>query len=84
MQVDKRTLLRALAAAPLTLAFGGAFANEEYPGKPTRIIVPYTPGGFNDTLARTVSDRLNRTWKHSVMVDNRPGGNTVLGNNLAA
>ena len=84
MPFDKRTLLRALAAAPLTLAFGGASASEEYPSKPTRIIVPYTPGGFNDTLARTVSDRLSRTWKHSVIVDNRPGGNTVLGNNIAA
>ncbi len=84
MQFDKRQLLRAMAAAHLTVAVGRAWANDDYPSKPTRIIVPYTPGGFNDTLARTVSDRLNRTWKQSVVVDNRPGGNTVLGNNLAA
>ena len=39
---------------------------------------PYPPGGFNDTLARTVGDRLSKVWKQSVVVDNRPGGNTVL------
>jgi tripartite-type tricarboxylate transporter receptor subunit TctC len=66
------------------LASGAAAAADDYPSKPVRIIVPYTPGGFNDTLARTVGDRLSKAWKQSVIVDNRPGGNTVLGNNLAA
>ena len=46
--------------------------------------MPYPPGGFNDTLARTVGERLGKAWKQPVVVDNRPGGNTVLGNNLAA
>ena len=66
------------------LVAGAAAAADDYPSKPVRIIVPYTPGGFNDTLARTVGDRLSKVWKQSVIVDNRPGGNTVLGNNLAA
>ncbi len=66
------------------LVAGAAAAADDYPSKPVRIIVPYTPGGFNDTLARTVGDRLSKVWKQSVVVDNRPGGNTVLGNNLAA
>ncbi|CAN5912559.1 tripartite tricarboxylate transporter substrate binding protein [soil metagenome] len=66
------------------LVAGAASAADDYPSKPVRIIVPYTPGGFNDTLARTVGDRLSKVWKQSVIVDNRPGGNTVLGNNLAA
>lgn len=66
------------------LASSAVAAADDYPSKPVRIIVPYTPGGFNDTLARTVGDRLSKAWKQSVIVDNRPGGNTVLGNNLAA
>jgi tripartite-type tricarboxylate transporter receptor subunit TctC len=87
MTFTKRTLRRLLAPLCLGLTgltLGGIASADDYPSKPARIIVPYTPGGFNDTLARTVGDRLSKVWKQSVVVDNRPGGNTVLGNNLAA
>jgi tripartite-type tricarboxylate transporter receptor subunit TctC len=60
-----------------------AFA-EGYPSKPIRIIVPYTPGGFNDTLARTLGQKLNEKWGQPVVVDNRPGGGTTIGTGLAA
>ena len=60
-----------------------AFA-EDYPSKPIRIIVPYPPGGFNDTLARTLGQKLTEKWGQSVIVDNRPGGGTTIGANLAA
>ncbi|WP_029050378.1 tripartite tricarboxylate transporter substrate binding protein [Cupriavidus sp. amp6] len=55
-----------------------------YPDKPIRIVVPYTPGGFNDTLARTVGENLTSQWKQPVVVDNRPGGNTLIGNSMVA
>ena len=86
MQSTKRPLLaRILAPLCLGLALAGAaLAADDYPGKSTRIVVPYPPGGFNDTLARTVGDRLSKVWKQPVVVDNRPGGNTVLGNNIVA
>ena len=58
--------------------------SEDYPGKPIRIIVPYPPGGFNDTLARTLGQKLTEKWGQSVIVDNRPGGGTTIGTNLAA
>jgi tripartite-type tricarboxylate transporter receptor subunit TctC len=78
-------VLAPLCLGVMAALMGGATAAaDDYPSKPVRIIVPYTPGGFNDTLARTVGDRLSKVWKQSVIVDNRPGGNTVLGNNLAA
>ena len=60
-----------------------AFA-EGYPSKPIRIVVPYTPGGFNDTLARTLGQKLSEKWGQSVVVDNRPGGGTTIGTSLAA
>jgi tripartite-type tricarboxylate transporter receptor subunit TctC len=56
----------------------------EYPDKPIRVIVPYPPGGFNDTLARTLGQKLADKWKQPVIVDNRPGGGTTIGTNLAA
>jgi tripartite-type tricarboxylate transporter receptor subunit TctC len=55
-----------------------------YPSKSIRIIVPYPPGGFNDTLARTLGQKLNEKWGQAVIVDNRPGGGTTIGTNLAA
>lgn len=79
------TIARILASLGLGLALAGAaVAADDYPSRPTRIVVPYPPGGFNDTLARTVGDRLAKAWKQPVVVDNRPGGNTVLGNSLVA
>jgi tripartite-type tricarboxylate transporter receptor subunit TctC len=74
----------ALAAAALVPLGARADAVGDFPNKPIRIVVPYTPGGFNDTLARTVAERLTARWKQAVVVDNRPGGNTVIGNSMVA
>jgi tripartite-type tricarboxylate transporter receptor subunit TctC len=63
---------------------GAAVAADSFPDRPVRIVVPYTPGGFNDTLARTVGDRLTKVWGQAVVVDNRPGGNTIIGNTIVA
>ena len=54
-----RSIVPMLAAGLLTLLAGAAHAQPQaYPGKPIRIVVPYPPGGFNDTLARTVGAKL--------------------------
>jgi len=58
--------------------------SENYPSKPIRVVVPYTPGGFNDTLARTLGQKLNEKWGQPVVVDNRPGGGTTIGTGLVA
>ena len=85
MQPTRRHLIGLLAPLCLGLATGGAaLADPSFPTKPVRIIVPYPPGGFNDVLARTAAEKLGPVWKQSVVVENRPGGNTVLGNNVAA
>ena len=71
------------ALVAFCLLFGIARA-DSYPSKPIRIIVPYPPGGFNDTLARTLGQKLTEQWGQPVIVDNRPGGGTTIGTNLAA
>ena len=73
--------LSALPAAVLSQATGPA---QGYPERPIRIVVPYPPGGFNDTLARTLGKHLTTDWKQGVVVDNKPGGNTVIGNTAVA
>lgn len=82
-----KKLISLLGGLSLTLASASpilANAAEAYPSKPVRIVVPYTPGGFNDTLARTASEYLTKAWKQSVVVENKPGGNTLIGNTMVA
>ena len=77
---------RHLVLVLLCVLFGvGQVAfSQDYPTKPIRIIVPYPPGGFNDSLARTLGQKLTEKWGKAVVVDNRPGGGTTIGTNLAA
>ena len=77
-----RNILICLAAL---MSAGLSHASAEgYPAKPIRIIVPFPPGGGTDTVARTVAAKLSERWNVAVTVDNRPGGNTVIGAELAA
>ncbi len=77
-------ILSSLTAGATTFGSAIGAAADAYPDKPIRIVVPYTPGGFNDTLARTVGEKLTKLWKQPVVVDNRPGGNTLIGNSMVA
>ncbi|MCW5622273.1 MAG: tripartite tricarboxylate transporter substrate binding protein [Burkholderiales bacterium] len=75
--------LLAVTALVLACAMPAAHA-ATFPSKPLRIIVPFPPGAFNDQLARLLAQKLGERWKQPVVVDNRPGGSTVLGTDLAA
>lgn len=55
-----------------------------YPLKPVRMIVPYPPGGGTDIMARVVSAKLAEIWGMQAVVDNRGGGGTVIGTEIAA
>ncbi len=52
---------------------------QAYPGKPIRIIVPYSAGGGTDIVARAVGQKLNEAWGQSVIVDNRAGASGMIG-----
>ena len=57
---------------------------QPFPSKPIRIVVPFTPGGPNDILARLIGQRYTAAWGLQTIVDNRPGGGTVIGSDLVA
>ena len=61
-----------------------AATGQQYPTRPVRLIVPYPPGGGNDTLARLFGVKLTEAWGQQVVVDNRPGAGTIIGTQLAA
>jgi len=68
----------------LSIAAATAHAQPAFPTKPIRYIVPYPPGGSTDPMARMVSAKLADRLGQSVIVDNRPGGNTIIGTDAAA
>ena len=57
---------------------------QSFPERPVRIIVPLTPGGSPDTIARTVAAGLQGVWTQPVVVENRPGGSQNIGADLVA
>ena len=63
--------------------FLGVVHAQSWPSKPLRYIVPFPPGAFNDTLARTLAAELPKTLGQPVVVENRPGGNTIIGTEVA-
>lgn len=73
-----RTILgmAAICGSPATWA---QMTADSYPARPMSIIVPNPPGSATDTLARMVADGLNRAWGQSVVVENKPGAQGVIG-----
>ena len=79
----KRTMLKALALATLTV-WTGAQAQETYPARPVKIIVPYAAGGPADLLARMVGEKLGPRLGQAVVVENRPGAGGHTGGEVVA
>ena len=81
-----------LISSLITLTAGAAYAQTPkaasgisgtYPTKPIRLIVPFSPGGTNDVLARMIAQHLTQTFGQSVIVDNRAGGEGLIGTEIA-
>jgi tripartite-type tricarboxylate transporter receptor subunit TctC len=76
--------LASLAVA-VTFALGaGAATAQNFTGKTIRIIVPFAPGGTSDILARALANKLGEGLGATVVVDNKPGANGILGSDLVA
>ncbi len=80
--------------SPIILVFGmllagGAAAQARdgekgYPSRPVRMIVPFSPGGSSDLVARVMAQQLTNAWGQQVIVDNRPGAGGMLGHQLGS
>ena len=65
-------------ASALSVLVSPAVAQDNYPAKPVRILVGFSPGGSHDIFARIIARKLTETWGQSVIVDNRPGANGMI------
>ena len=77
-------ILRRMASVAALAAFSAATFAAEYPARPIRLIVPYTPGGGADIVGRLTAKKLSEALGATVVVDNRPGAGGNLGTDLAA
>jgi tripartite-type tricarboxylate transporter receptor subunit TctC len=76
--LNRRRLL-ATATAGIAAAAAPAWANTAWPSKPIRIVVPYTAGGFTDQMARLLQVGLQQQLGQPVIIDNKPGANSIIG-----
>ncbi len=77
-------VVRMVTVGVLMAVAGAAAAQQAYPNKAIRFIIPYPPGGSSTPLARIFAQKLTESWGQQVIVDNRGGGNTVIGTELVA
>jgi tripartite-type tricarboxylate transporter receptor subunit TctC len=77
-------LLLAILLAWIPAFAGMTVYAQFYPTKPIHIVVPFPPGGFNDTLGRTLAAKFQETWGQPAIVENKPGANTLIGSDYVA
>ncbi|HEY9316652.1 MAG TPA: tripartite tricarboxylate transporter substrate-binding protein, partial [Achromobacter sp.] len=84
MRLSRRHALGALAALPASLlsltslTARTAWAQNTFPTRPVRLLVGFAPGGLTDIAARALAERMGKTLKHNVVVENRPGGQAII------
>ncbi len=71
-------------ATALACVASGAFAQGNYPNRAVRVVVPSSPGGGTDTLTRRITPAFSQRLGQRVVVDNRPGAGSIIGNELVA
>src|SRR5690606_14118192 len=80
-RMKRRTLLAALTALPMMTAVRAAAS---YPNRPITLVLPFPAGGQTDMVARLLAQKLEPLLGQSVIVENRPGANSLIGTNYVA
>jgi tripartite-type tricarboxylate transporter receptor subunit TctC len=78
--MKRRHLLAAALAASAPLPLRA----QSFPERPVRFVVPYQPGGSTDTCSRLIAEKLAAIFGQQVVVDNKPGGGTIIGTEIVA
>ena len=73
-----------LVAAALVAMTGVAQAQQKFPSRPIRFVLPLSPGGGTDTLARIIAQKMSDNWGQSVVIENRTGAGGTIGTALVA
>jgi tripartite-type tricarboxylate transporter receptor subunit TctC len=79
-----KTLFRAIAALAIVLTGAGGALAQGWPNRPIRMIVPYTPGGYTDLMARLVGQKLSEALGQPIIFENKPGANAIIGTDVVA
>lgn len=78
--ITRRTVL----GATLALSQAGALAAQDYPTKPIKLVIPFTPGGVTDNIGRVFAERMSRELGEPFVIDNRAGANGRIGTDAVA
>jgi tripartite-type tricarboxylate transporter receptor subunit TctC len=79
-----RSILALVALGTIISPAAVAATAQQFPTRPVRLVVPYPPGGANDNVVRLLAPKMSEQLGHNVVVDNRGGGNTIIGSELVA
>ena len=79
-----RTVMGIVLTATCVFAQSADAANIDYPIRPVHIVVPYAPGGSTDVYARLIAAKTGERLKQSFIVENKPGGNAIIGGEFVA
>lgn len=77
--MKRRTLLGAVGSAPLVTLGGASRAQDNYPNRPVRLVVPFGPGGSGDIVSRIVAHEIEKMAGQPFIVDNKPGATAMIG-----
>jgi tripartite-type tricarboxylate transporter receptor subunit TctC len=83
-RIDRRIALAILGAIAAGAALPPAFAADPWPTKPITYVVPFTPGGSTDVIARTIAQELSKSLGQPVIVENKPGAAGAIGASFVA
>ncbi|HEV7408378.1 MAG TPA: tripartite tricarboxylate transporter substrate binding protein [Bradyrhizobium sp.] len=79
-----KTLFRAIAALAIVLGCASGALAQGWPNRPIRMIVPYTPGGYTDLMARLVGQKISDALGQPIIFENKPGANAIIGTDVVA